>query len=334
MAANLKTIAERAGVAVSTVSLILNRKPNDFSSEGTRRKVFAIAAELGYKQKFGHKLLRGDRTRTVAILLGMHRLTLEEHIQTLIMDLLDRLEPQGWGSYLVTLGGNAAENATVIRDLVDRGAESFIFLGDPAGAAELERTVLEQKRTFVGYASNFSRNVLSDSSGSTAEIIRYFLAEGRHNFRCFFGKPSHSKRLDGLRRVFPDLTRDELETRYLRSLECGHDLGETDDIDTFAHMGYRATRQAFEEDPRIDACFYLSDYFAAGGLRYLVEKDRRIGSDVLVAGFNDIHAIRNYPFPVSSAAHDIPLIASALIEEMTGTGPLTRLVPTRTIIRK
>ena len=334
MAATLKMIAERAGLSQSTVSQILNRRSNDFSSEKTRELVFRLAREMGYKQKFGHKLLRGDRTRTVAILLGMHRLTLEEHIQALVLDLLTLLEREGWGSYLVTLGGNAEENAELVRDLLERGTESFIFLGDPEGSAELERTVSEQKRSFVGYASALSRNVLSDSSESTAEIIRYFLAQGRRNFRCFFGKPSHSKRLDGLRRVFPDLTRDELEKRYLRSLECGHDLGETDDIDTFARMGYRATQRAFEEDPRIDACFYLSDYFAVGGLRYLAETDRRVGSDVLVAGFNDIHAVRNYPFPVSSAAHDIPSIASALIEEMTGTGPLTRLVPTRAVIRK
>lgn len=334
MAATLKMIAERAGLSPSTVSQILNRRSNDFSSEKTRELVFRLAREMGYKQKFGHKLLRGDRTHTVAILLGMHRLTLEEHIQSLVMILLTLLEREGWGSYLVTLGETAEENVELVRDLLERGTESFIFLGDPAGTAELERTVSEQKRSFVGYASALSRNVLSDSSESTAEIIRYFLAEGRRNFRCFFGTPSHSKRLDGLRRVFPDLTRDELETRYLRSLECGDVLGETDDIDTFARMGYRATQRAFEEDPRIDACFYLSDYFAVGGLRYLVETNRKVGSDVLVAGFNDIHAVRNYPFPVSSAAHDIPLIASVLIEEMTKEGPLTRLVPTRAVIRK
>ena len=334
MAATLKMIAERAGLSQSTVSQILNRRSNDFSSEKTRELVFRLAREMGYKQKFGHKLLRGDKTRTVAILLGMHRLTLEEHIQALVLDLLTLLEHEGWGSYLVTLEKKAEENAELVRDLLERGTESFIFLGDPAGAAELERIVSERNRTFIGYASALSRNVLSDSSGSTAEILRYFLAQGHRNFRCFFGKPSHPKRLEGLRRVFPGLTFEELEKRYLHPLECGDDLGETDDIDTFARMGYRATQRAFEEDPRIDACFYLSDYFAVGGLRYLAETGRKIGTDVLAAGFNDIHAVRNYPFPVSSAAHDIPLIASALIEEMTKTGPLTRLVPTRAVIRK
>ena len=77
MAGMLKIIAERAGLSQSTVSQILNRKANDFSSEETRQRVFALASELGYKQNFGHKLLRGDKTRTVGVLLGMHRITLE-----------------------------------------------------------------------------------------------------------------------------------------------------------------------------------------------------------------------------------------------------------------
>lgn len=331
MAPTLKMIAKRAGLSQSTVSQILNRRSNDFSSEKTRELVFRLAREMGYKQKFGHKLLRGDKTRTVAILLGMHRLTLEEHIQSLVMDLLTLLEREGWGSYLVTLEEKAEENAELVRDLLERGTESFIFLGDPAGAAELERIVSERNRTFIGYASALSRNVLSDSGESTAEILRFFLAQGKTNFRLFLGTPFHRQRLEGLRRVFPGVPEKELLERYVVDLG---ELGELDDIDTFARMGYRATRRAFEEDPRIDACFYLSDYFAVGGLRYQVETGRKIGTDVLAAGFNDIHAVRNYPFPVSSAAHDIPLIASALIEEMTKTGPLTRLVPTRAVIRK
>ena len=103
MAVTLKIIAERAGLSQSTVSQILNRKANDFSSEKTRQMVFQLANDLGYKQKFGHKLLRGDKTRTVAILLGMNRVALEEQVQTLILKLLDRLENRNYSAYVVTL---------------------------------------------------------------------------------------------------------------------------------------------------------------------------------------------------------------------------------------
>lgn len=331
MAAKLKIIAERAGLSQSTVSQILNRRENDFSSAKTRELVFRLARELGYKQKFGHKLLRGDKTHTAALVLGMHRVSLEEHMQALILKLLDLLEHKGYGAYLVTLGDTAEKNADMIRELIGRGTDCFLFLSDPEGGRELEKTILEEKRTLIGYGTAFSRNVLSESGQSTAEILRFFLAQGKSNFRLFLGTPFHQQRLEGLCRVFPHIPEEELTKRHV--IDLGK-LGEYDHIDHFAKIGYETTKKAFEKDPEINAVFYISDYFAAGGIRYLTETGRKIGSDVLAAGFNDIHAIRNFPLPVSSAAHDIPLIASALVEEMTRTGALERLIPTRTIIRK
>ena len=331
MAATLKIIAERAGLSQSTVSQILNRRSNDFSSEKTRQLVFDLAHELGYKQNFGHKLLRGDKTHTAAILLSMHRMTLEEHIQSLIIRLLDQLENKGYGAYLVTLADTAEKNLETVKELITRGVDSFIFLGHPVGAKLLEPYIYEQNRTLIGYGSAFSRKVRDDTSRSTAEIIRFFLAEGHRNFRFFLGTPAHADRVKGLCKTFPGKTEKVLMKKYLVDLGP---LPEHNDIDTFAELGFHATKRAFELDPSIDACFYLSDYFAVGGLRYLMGSGKKIGSDVLVAGFNNIHAIRNFPLPVSSAEHDIQSIAEALIGEMTQTDPLERIITTRTIIRK
>ena len=331
MAGTLKIIAERAGLSQSTVSQILNRRSNDFSSEKTRQRVFRLAHELGYKQQFGHKLLRGDKTQTVAILLSQHRISLEEHTQALILRLLDQLESRNYAAYLVTLSHSEEKNLETIGELIGRGVESFIFLGHPVGAKLLEPYIYEQNRTLIGYGSPFSRKVRDDTSGSTAEIIRFFLAEGHRNFRFFLGTPAHADRVKGLCKTFPGKTEKVLLKTYLVDLGP---LAEHNDIDTFAELGYQTTKRAFELDPSIDACFYLSDYFAVGGLRYLMETGRQIGKDVLIAGFNNIHAVRNFPLPVSSAEHDIQSIAEALIEEMTQKGPVERIIPTRTVIRE
>ena len=331
MAGTLKIIAERAGLSQSTVSQILNRRSNDFSSEKTRQRVFRLAHELGYKQNFGHKLLRGDKTHTAAILLSMHRIGLEEHIQALIIRLLDQLENKGYGAYLVTLADTAEKNLETVKELITRGVDSFMFLGHPVGAELLETYIFEQKRTLIGYGTGFSRKIREDTSGSTAEIIRFFLESGHRSFRFFAGTPVHLDRVKGICEAFPGKTEKVLLKKYL--IDLGP-LAEHNDINTFAVLGYQATKRAFELDPSIDACFYLSDYFAVGGLRYLMGSGKKIGSDVLVAGFNNIHAIRNFPLPVSSAEHDVQSITEALIGEMTQTGAMERIIPTRTVIRK
>lgn len=331
MAVTLKIIAERAGLSQSTVSQILNRKANDFSSEKTRQMVFQLANDLGYKQKFGHKLLRGDKTRTVAILLGMNRVALEEQIQTLILKLLDRLENRNYSAYLVTLSSSAEKNIETVRELIGRGAESFIFLGCPVGAEELERFILGEKRSLIGYDCGSFRKIAVGSSDSVAEILRFFIDSGHENFRFFLGSSPLGERLAGLCKVFPQTPIEELLKKYMVDLG---DLEDHNDIDSFTKLGYESTRQAFETDPSINGCFYLSDYFAMGGIRYLIETNRKIGSDVLVAGFNNIYAVRSFPLPISSVAHDIPALADALIENMGGREAFEQSIPTHTIIRK
>ena len=331
MAGMLKIIAERANLSQSTVSQILNRKPNDFSSEETRSRVFALARELGYKQNFGHKLLRGDKTRTVGILLGMHRITLEEHIQSLIIGLLDKLELKGYGAYLVTLGDTPEKNLQIVRDLISRGVDCFIAIGDPAGGGRLEEEMLKNGKTAVGYqVPSFRRNIVQDISGVCEEIFRFFLREGKKNFRFLLGYPIPQDRFQALQRIFPDIAEEELLKRYYVNLGS---LLEHDDIDLFARIGYQKTKETLEQDPSVDAFFYLSDYFAVGGVEYLMETGRKVGSDVLVAGFNNIHAVRTHYLPISSAEHAIDEITEGVIEEMDKTGDLNRIVYGKAIIR-
>ena len=333
MAATLKIIAERAGLAQSTVSQILNRRAHDFSSEEKRQLVFRLAHELGYKQKFGHKLLRGDKTQTVGLLLSTHRSSLEEYMQALILRLLDELEQKGYGSYFVTLSDREENNLRIVRDLFSRGADCFIMLGAPVGYEEIEAEIRNNGRNMIAFNHVSPRRVEEDHSRSCGDILRFFLDEGRTNFRMLLGEPFcfEDERLRSLKRIFPDTSEEELLKRCCVSL--GY-LGEHDDIDLFARIGYEKTREVMEQDPAVSALFYLSDYFAVGGVKYLTDTGRKVGSDVLVAGFNNIHAVRTHCLPITSAEHALTEIADAMVEEMDRSGDMIRTVYSKAVIRK
>lgn len=331
MAGTLKIVAERAGLSQSTVSQILNRRPNDFSSEETRQRVFAIASELGYKQNFGHKVLRGDKTHTVAILLGMHRLSLEEHIQELIIMLLDKFEQRNYASYLITLSETAAGNMRKIRDLISRGVDGFVAIGAPHGQHELEKEILKQGKTVIGYNTSMHRNVYQNVSTASEKIMRFFLAEGRANFKVLLGRDPEQERMQALYRVFPDLSHGTAKERYYVSLG---DLGEHNDIDLFSRIGYEKTREVMAKDPSIQALYYLNDYFALGGVKYLFEHGYAVGKDVAVGGFNNINAVRNHVFPISSGKHNLEKISDILVGEADKTGHLNKMIEPEPIIRK
>ena len=331
MAGTLKQVAERAGLSQSTVSQILNRRPNDFSSEETRRRVFAIASEIGYKQNFGHKVLRGDKTHTIAILLGMHRISLEEHIQELIIMLLDKFEQKNYASYLITLGDTASGNMKKIKDLISRGVDGFVAIGSPHGGKEMEQEIRTRGKSIIGFNADFKRNIYQGVSASAEAILRFFLSEGRINFKVLFGEGIDSERMQAVYRLFPDLSKDELLSRYYVGMG---NLGEHNDIDLFSRIGYEKTREVMENDPSVQALYYLSDYFALGGVRYLYEHGYRVGEDVAVGGFNNINAVRNHVCPISSGRHKLEEISDILVKEVDQSGELNKMCEPETIIRR
>lgn len=67
--ANLAAVARRAGVAVSTVSRVLNHAPNTFPiSPATQERVRSAASVLGYVPSAAGRLLRQGKSRTIGVL--------------------------------------------------------------------------------------------------------------------------------------------------------------------------------------------------------------------------------------------------------------------------
>ena len=95
----LKQIAEATGVSVPTVSQILNRRPGNFSSEKTKRKVFEAAKRMQYRQEYADLVRRGDPTNTVAIVCTYDGSSI---VDTLTMQLLVCFDEMGFSSDMVT----------------------------------------------------------------------------------------------------------------------------------------------------------------------------------------------------------------------------------------
>ncbi len=311
MAPTLKMIAERTGLSQSTVSQILNRRPNDFSSEDTRQSVFAVAKALGYKQNYAHKLLRGDRTGTVAILIAMNRILMEEHIQRLVLLLMNKIDQKGWVSYLKNCISSSEENLSVVRELLARGVERFIFIGTPNGYTEIEEEIQRKKRFVCGFSPFFQYGAMNDQVFSTQETIRYFKEKGCRNFRILF-RTSNQERRQAILSMFPEMAPEEVEKKYTYPLNFN---GEVENIDVLTDLGYLAAKNVLEQDPSVDALYFLSDYFMLGGIRYLVEKRCRIGKKILLCGNNNIHAVRNNVFPLATWDIDVERLSDCLVTD-------------------
>ncbi|MEK6796364.1 MAG: LacI family DNA-binding transcriptional regulator [Spirochaetota bacterium] len=314
----LKDIAREAGVAVPTVSLILNGRTNTFIADATRERVKAIAHRLNYRAKFSHKLIHGAQTHTAAIVITEEIHRADEHIRSLVLLLIEKLECLGYSSYVTTLVGVPAER---IRDLIDRGTDAFIVIGVPEDGAALRQVFIENDVHYLGYNATLDRNIISDTPAGVEKIIRYFIAQGRDRFRLLIDDDRESyapnSRFAGLTRVFPDMPEDELWERYVFPLaRIPRDGME----DRFA-SGYATTRSLMEKAVDAAALFYFTDIYALGGAKWLVENGIAVGKDMLVAGFNNTEAVKYHPFPISSGDQDIDAVTDAIAENLFSDGP-------------
>lgn len=66
--ANIKDVAKKAGVSITSVSLVLNNKPNNLS-EKTKKRIFQVAKELNYMPNYFAKSLKTNKSRVMGVLL-------------------------------------------------------------------------------------------------------------------------------------------------------------------------------------------------------------------------------------------------------------------------
>jgi len=320
---SLKDIARKTGLSTPTISQILNGKTTNFSSDATKARVFEAARELGYRPNFGYKVMRGQATKTVSLVVSLQRVLEENYIQELILRLMAELDRRGYGTYISTFALSPEENIDKVKVLMSRGAESFVFLGTPVGHLGIRELLRSHGKAYIGYGSDFERDVTPDTTYGFEAILRHFLGRGRKNIKLIM--TDEPKRFQGLRNVFPGVSDDELKARHLVEFALPQYSAWTH-METCFNIGHEMTRQALAMGKDVDALIYLSDIFAVGGVKFLLDNNYRVGSDIAVAGHNYTDMVKYSPYPISSVEHDAAATTAALMENFAGVEPMVTLV--------
>lgn len=123
-------VAARAGVSRTLVSFVLDGKPG--ASDETRRRVLAVADEIGYRPDSAARLLALGRSRTLGVLTDVRQLFQAE----LVTDIYPAAEKQG---YDVLLSANLADRpeSTFIDALLSHRCGALILLGPRSDATYL-----------------------------------------------------------------------------------------------------------------------------------------------------------------------------------------------------
>ncbi|MDQ0380237.1 LacI family DNA-binding transcriptional regulator [Amycolatopsis thermophila] len=285
--ATLRTIAQSAGVDVSTVSRVLNGSPEDAARAASRETADAIrewAARLDYRPNPHAKSLRTQRSNLVGVLVP--RLS-DVVLATIYEGIEDAAARHGFATFVMNSHDRPDEQRARTELALSRRVDGLVF-GDAHHDGGFVDEIAQRRIPFVlvsRHAGGHPSVTCDDYRGGRL-VAAHFLERGHRRTAVIAGEPFASTGIDRTA-GFVDRYREEgLDVATVHSR-----------FDTAG--GHQAAEQLLTEvEPT--AIFAVNDFAAIGALGAVRDARLRPGADVAVAGFNDTPLAAELPVPLTS----------------------------------
>lgn len=293
----LDEVAARAGVGRGTVSRVVNGSPQ--VSPEARAAVEQAIAELGYVPNRAARALVTQRTDSVALVVSESeaRVFGEPFFAGIVRGINSVLLETPLQLWLA-MAQSPEERERVNQHLTAQHVDGVLLLSlhddDPLPSRMYERglpAVLGGRPARMLAPDSHPVNFVDvDNAGGARIAVRHLAADGRRQIAIIAGPQDMAvgvSRLAGYREAIAD-----------GGLAADPDLIGYGDFSE--ESGAAAMRTLLHRRPGIDAVFAASDLMAAGAIRVLKERGRRIPSDVAVVGFEDSVVARQTDPPLTT----------------------------------
>ena len=312
----IRDVARRAGVAVSTVSRVLNGRPD--VSEETRRRVMEVVEECGFVQNGNARFLKRTRTEFAAIIVRGRR-------NVFLSDVAEQMLACAQGlktPFLVKYIDEADDEFETMRKIyAEKRAGSFIFLGarlDERSEAMCTLGVPCVVATVDASGLDYSNvsSVFVDDKAATYAMTERMIRAG-HTQIAIFGARSEGG--------------DPFGQRYHGAIDAMAAHGITFDPEHYRQSrfelgaSYETAKRFFEEHRDVTGVITMSDTIATGVIRALHDVGLRVPQDVSVTGFDGAEMSRYFIPSIATVAQPVEAIAresvTLLCQMMEGGEP-------------
>lgn len=285
---SLRDVAEKAGVAVSTASIILSRgRTVGQYSVATQALVRRVARELKYRPHPIARSLRTRETRTVGVLAPT---ILNEHLGPMIRGLEEKLEERGY-NILVCSSARTSRKEAYWLEYYTRHVDGIVVAGDgePGEIRLVRKFAAKNLRpiALIGFRTSIpgAASVMWDDFAGAREAVEHLIALGHKRIAYVGGRsnaPANLGRRDG----------------YVAALESAGIAPDARLIREHAggpvrtglwKYGREQGRALLAESPDATAVFAFNDVIATGIIRAATEAGRRTPQELSVIGFDNLY---------------------------------------------
>lgn len=269
----IKDVARESGVAISTVSNVLNNV--DIVSEETRKKVLAAVDKLKYIPNVNAKYLKSGKKNTVGLFLSSVQ---GDFYKTLIQAVHLQCKMNGYMLNIYISNENTSEE--IYGMIISSGVEGAIIMNDSLGDEYIERIAMTNiPIVFIDreYKSDNMSSVQIDNEAGAAQAVEYLIKLGHRRIGYMHGVPN-----------FDDEARFRAYCRVMNKYKLPID-------ERFVLRGYFEEAVAYSEmylllvrgEELPDAFFCANDEMAWGCIRAMTAMGINVPDQVSVIGFDD-----------------------------------------------
>jgi len=325
-AVTLDDVARTAGVSPSTVSRTLNGRSGKVSG-ATAARIRAVAQELGYTTNLAAQAMAIGSSPVVGFVVDRIPEDYQNPVAVGVFAAAARHDR------LVVMGETDGGDMTRARRLVNRlrGQRPQLIL--IAGSRPLDDPGMDDLFAELAlYEADGGRVVLIGQAGSQFDAVVVDDFAAGHAMAGALAKLGYREFSvfcdNGLRNTIGTRRRDG----FIAGLaENGIEL-EPDRVivNEFSHDGgYRSAGELLGRRNGTQAVFAVNDAVAIGALVRLREAGLRIGTDIAVAGCDDVAALRDVDPPLTTVRlpwKDVAEKAFELAADVDRTGPRTEVL--------
>lgn len=325
----LKDIAQRAGLAVMTISKALRDKPD--VSAATKARVKLLAQQMGYVPD---STAQGLRTRTTR-LFGLVISSMTNPIYSrVVLAIEERASELGYGILLAHTLNMPEREEACLRRLLGRRVDGLFISPVYRLAAEApiyqELAARRIPTVLLGHAAPFCNqfvNVETDDLLASYAVTQHLLKLGHRRIAFFAGPlatPWNQERFEGYRRALREAGLD-VDDRLV--FQAGRTIED----------GAKAALQMINESSGATAVQAINDVVAVGCAETLLSHGLKIPEDISVTGFGNILLGEHSRVPLTTTRQPKFRLGSAAVDAMQallrGQRPESRRLPAELVVR-
>lgn len=306
MTISIRTIAQVAATSVSSVSRVLNN--SGYVSPDVRQRVEAAIKDLNYAPSKGARMLRGEASRMIGLMLP----SVEVPFFGILAGTIEReMFERGYQTLICSSAENEDHEARYVAMLRAQRVEGVIVASAYGGTAHLQPLVdsgtpiIAIDRELVGISDDV---FMADHAEGGRLMARHIVGLG-HRHIAVVGAPGHSQpiqlRLGGIRAVLH-------EKGYPPAFEA---IGEDH---SFAAT-YALANAILQQRPEVTAIIGTTDIAAVAAIHAVRDLGRAVPADCSVIGFDDLPEA-SYVLPrlttVAQPIREVALEATRRLEEL------------------